>query len=165
MKRRSVIATFESAAAAKDAVGILRDKGFSTEDFSILVSDESKGRHFSVDSGNKGAEGLGTGAAVGGLLGALTAGLTAVGTVASGGALLAAGPIVAALAGAGAGGATGGLIGGLIGLGIPEHQAQFSAESVSKGNILVGVSTDNSRVQEVESLLKAHGAIDTVRQS
>ncbi|MEO8133441.1 MAG: DUF1269 domain-containing protein, partial [Betaproteobacteria bacterium] len=74
--------------------------------------------------------------------------------------ILAAGPIAAALAGAGAGAVAGGLIGGLTEIGVPKEHAEYYAEAIRRGGALVTVRADESRVDEVESILREHGAYD-----
>ena len=109
---KRIIATYDNRASAQRAVEGLFRNGASVADISVLMTDETCGREFQIETGTKAAAGIGAGAATGGAIGALVAGLTAVGTMATGGTLLAAGPLVAALAGAGAGSAAGGLLGG-----------------------------------------------------
>ena len=65
------------------------------------------------------------------------------------GPVLAFGPLAAAIgataAGAGLGAAAGGIIGALVGLGIPEEDANFYAEGVKRGGVLVTVRADDAR--------------------
>ncbi len=107
--------------------------GYKADDVDVLMSDETRERHFSgtkpgaeLSSGTKAAEGFAAGGAIGGGVGAALGALFAVGSnlVIPGLGLVVAGPIAAALAGAGAGGATGRLIGALVGAGIPEDRAR-----------------------------------------
>ena len=155
---KTVTATFKNRSAAEVAVAELYKQGASQSDISVLMTDSTHGREFQLEENSKAAEGMGVGAVTGGALGALAAGLTAFGAVASGGAILAAGPLVAAAAGAGAGGTAGGLIGALVGLGIPEHEAKLSEKDVEAGNILVGVNVLKDRVDSVKDVLKDTGA-------
>ncbi|MDM7913965.1 MAG: general stress protein [Candidatus Eisenbacteria bacterium] len=155
-----VTAVFKSRAAASEAVEDLVDAGFSRDDISVLMSDETRGREFAVETGTKAAEGATTGGITGGILGAIAAGLAAVGAVVIPGVgLVAAGPLVAALAGAGAGGAVGGLIGALIGAGLPEHEAKFLSEEVKKGGILIGVYAHDDRKEVAERALERAGGM------
>ena len=120
------------------------------KNISLLMSDETRQRHFSSDSGadqtelgTKAAEGAGIGGAIGGTLGAVAAAIAAVGTSIAipGLGLVIAGPLAAALAGAGAGAATGGMVGALIGWGIPEERVKHYETSIKEGGILMGVKT------------------------
>jgi hypothetical protein len=135
---RMVTGLFRDRESAERAYGSLSSRGYSKDDVNLLMSDETRKRHFADDDrkselGDKALEGAGVGSAIGG-----TVALPGLG-------LLVAGPIAAGLAGAGAGGLTGGLIGALVGSGIPEDRAKHYDEGVRNGGILMGV---NSRSDE-----------------
>ena len=154
-----VTGVFRSRLAAETAAESLAQLGVSRTDISLLMSDQTHGREFSVRTETKAPEGAAAGAAAGGTLGALIAGLAAVGTIVIPGlGLLAAGPIVAILAGAGAGGAAGGLIGALVGAGIPEHEARFIHDEVRAGGILVGAYVHEADARAVKETLRSCGA-------
>lgn len=74
--------------------------------------------------------------------------------------MLALGPIVAALGGAGIGAVAGGVIGALTEAGIPEEEAQYYAEGVRRGQVLVTVHTDESRADQAREVLDRNGAVD-----
>jgi len=70
--------------------------------------------------------------------------------------------------GAGLGAATGGLLGVLVDQGYPKKDAEFYAEGVKRGGVLVSVSTDDAQLHEqINEILRDAGAvdIDTRRQS
>jgi hypothetical protein len=121
-------------------------RGYKQDDVNLLMSDETRKKHFAdgkeTELGNKALEGAGTGAAIGGTIGATLAAIAAIGTTLAlpGLGLLVAGPLAAALAGAGAGGATGGLIGALVGAGIPEERVKHYEEGIKNGGIMMGVT-------------------------
>ena len=122
-----VTGLFPDRESAERAYGSMVERGYGQDDVNLVMSDETRKKHFAADGretelGSKALEGAGTGAALG---------------------LLIAGPIAAGLAGAGAGGATGGLIGALIGAGIPEERVKRYEEGVKKGGIMMGVSPRN----------------------
>jgi hypothetical protein len=151
-----VTGVFKTRAAAERAIDELIHFGFSRDDISVLMSDSTRGREFSMQMATKAPEGAATGATIGGVVGALAAGLVALGVITVPGlGLVAAGPIVATLAGLGAGAAAGGLTGGLIGLGLPEREAKFYNEAVEMGGILVGVYTHDDRVAQARKILDA----------
>lgn len=142
-----VTGLFRDRESAEKAYGSLTSRGYGKDDVNLLMSDETRKKHFTDDGretemGSKALEGAGTGAAIGGTVGATLAAIAAVGTTLAlpGLGLLVAGPIAAALAGAGAGGATGGLIGALIGAGIPEERVKRYEEGLKKGGIMMGVT-------------------------
>jgi len=146
-KSRMVTGLFRDRDSAEQAYGSLSSRGYGKDDVNLLMSDETRKKHFTDDGreteiGNKALEGAGTGAAIGGTVGATLAAIAAIGTTLAlpGLGLLVAGPIAAALAGAGAGGATGGLIGALIGAGIPEERVKRYEEGLKNGGIVMGVT-------------------------
>jgi hypothetical protein len=122
------------------------DRGYTSNDVDVVMSDETRKRHFGeagreTELGTKAAEGAGIGAGIGGTLGAVAAAIAAVGTTLAvpGLGLVIAGPLAAALAGAGAGGAAGGLVGALIGWSIPEERVKAYESGLRNGGILMGV--------------------------
>lgn len=151
-KRSSMVTgLFRDRESAERAYGSLEKRGYSKDDVNLLMSDETRKKHFGVDDretelGSKALEGAGTGAAIGGTVGATLAAIAAIGTTLAlpGLGLLIAGPLAAAIAGAGAGGATGGLIGLLVGAGIPEERVKKYEEGIKKGGIVMGVTPRNT---------------------
>ncbi len=148
-----VTGLFPDRASAEAAYNSAHTRGYSKDDVNLVMSDDTRKRHFSDDSamgketelGNKAAEGAGIGGAIGGTIGAILAGIAAVGTSIAlpGLGLVIAGPLAAAAAGAGAGAAGGGLLGALIGWNIPEERVKEYEEGVKNGGILMGVKTRN----------------------
>lgn len=147
--------------------------GYAADDIDVLMSDETRRRHFGdakpgeeFSTGTKAAEGLGAGSAIGGTVGAALGALFAVGSslVIPGIGLVVAGPIAAALAGAGAGGATGGLIGALIGAGIPEERAVVYERGLNEGGIVIGTrARDEAHAAELERDFTTYGGRDVYR--
>lgn len=144
-----VTGLFRDRESAERAYQSASERGYTSDEVNLVMSDETRKRHFSdkagveTELGNKAAEGAGIGGAVGGTLGAIAAAVAAVGTSLAipGLGLVIAGPIAAALAGAGAGAATGGLVGALIGWGIPEEHVKRYESGIKEGGILMGVKT------------------------
>jgi hypothetical protein len=142
--------TFRDRESAELAYRSLADRGYSKDDVTVLMSDDTRKRHFSTDTtvetdlGNKAAEGGVTGATIGGVAGAIVGVLAAAGTLAIPGlGVVIAGPLAAGLAGLGAGGAAGGLLGALIGAGIPEDRAKLYEGDIKSGGIVLGVTPRN----------------------
>ena len=158
-----VTALFQTRGAANVAVDKLLYAGFSQSNISMLMSETTRGKEFTVTTETKAPEGAAAGAAIGGMLGALVASLVAIGSLAVPGiGIVAAGPIVAAMAGLGVGGAAGGLVGALVGMGIPEHEAKFFSDKLMDGGILVGVYTADGRVRLAKDVLGQAGG-DSVK--
>jgi uncharacterized protein YjbJ (UPF0337 family) len=145
---------YEDPAAANLAYERLRARQYAPEEIDVVMSDDTRRKHFeNTEAGSKAAEGLGAGAAVGGGIGAALAAIFAVGASVAipGVGLVVAGPIAAALAGAGAGAATGGVIGALVGAGIPEERARAYEQGIREGGVLIGT---RARADEPASELK-----------
>ena len=145
-KRPILTGMFSDRESAERAYNTLYERGYSKDDINLIMSDDTKKRHFSYendhsDLGTKAAETAGTGSAIGGTIGAIVGVIAALGTsiVLPGLGLVIAGPIAAGLAGAGAGGITGGLIGALVGSGIPEDRAKIYESGIKNGNVVLGV--------------------------
>ena len=161
----------ESASRAYQ--GLTSTHGYKADDIDVLMTDETRARHFGdakpgteLSGGTKAAEGFGKGSAIGGGVGAALAAIFAVGTsvVIPGLGLVVAGPIAAALAGAGAGGATGGLIGALIGAGIPEERAAEYDRGLKRGSILIGTrARDDKHAADLERDFGSYGGTDVRR--
>ncbi len=145
---RYVTGLFPDRASAESAYQRAVDRGYKTDDLNLVMSDETRKKHFSgteggrqTELGTKAAEGAGIGAGIGGTVGAIAAAVAAVGTSIAlpGLGLVIAGPVAAALAGAGAGGAAGSLVGALIGWNIPEERIKEYETGIREGGILMGV--------------------------
>ena len=143
---RLVTGLFRDRESAENAYRSLSDRGYGKDDVNLLMSDETRKKHFAnapeTELGSKALEGAGVGSAIGGTVGAVLAAIAAIGTSVAlpGLGLVVAGPLAAALAGAGAGGLTGGLVGALVGSGIPEERAKLYDEGIRSGGIMMGVT-------------------------
>ena len=141
-----VTGMFRDRASAEQAYNSLSSRGYSKDDVSLMMSDDTRKKHFSdkdndTELGDKAMEGAGVGSAIGGTIGAIVGAIAAIGTSVAlpGLGLIIAGPIAAALAGAGAGGLTGGVLGALVGSGIPEDRAKTYESGINEGGIVMGV--------------------------
>jgi uncharacterized protein YjbJ (UPF0337 family) len=140
-----VFGTFRDRDSAERAYSSLSSRGYSHNDVNLLMSDDTRKKHFAdqnTELGSKAAEGASTGAAIGGATLGILGALAAVGTsvMLPGLGLVLAGPLVTGLAGAGAGGIAGGLIGALVGSGIPEDRAKIYESDIKNGGIVMGVT-------------------------
>lgn len=145
---RYLTGLFPDRDSAERAYSSAAERGYERDDVNLVMSDDTRKRHFASDTtgketelGTKAAEGAGIGAGIGGTVGAIAAGLAAVGTTIAlpGLGMVIAGPLAAALAGAGAGGAAGSLVGALIGWNIPEERVKEYESGIKQGGILMGV--------------------------
>ena len=147
---RMLTGMFRDRESSENAYNTLQEKGYTKDDINLVMSEETRKKHFAGEAketeiGTKAAEGAGKGAAIGGGVGATAGVIAAIGTslVIPGLGLIVAGPIAAGLAGAGAGGITGGVVGALIGSGIPEARAELYESGIKDGNIVLGVHPRN----------------------
>ena len=144
-----VTGVFNDRTSAERAYDSVTARGYSKDDVNLVMSDETRKRHFTsagteTELGTKAAKGAGVGGAIGGTVGAIAAVVAAgAAVVIPGLGLIVAGPIAAALAGGGADAATGGLIGALVGAGIPEERVKHYEPALKKGGILMGVKARN----------------------
>jgi hypothetical protein len=145
--------SFSDLSSAERAYDRLRERGYSDDEISIIMSEDSLKKYFHDDKdkekskfGNKTMEGVGTGSAIGGTVGAAVGIVAAIGTsvVIPGLGFVVAGPIAAGLAGAGAGGLAGGIVGALVGAGIPKERAEKYERGINEGNIVIGVQLHNN---------------------
>jgi hypothetical protein len=140
-----VSGTFRDRESAERAYDSLTSRGYTKDDISVIMSDDTRKRHFTqtkveTELGSKVAAGGLTGATVGGTLGALAGVLALAGTLAIPGlGIVLVGPVAAGLAGLGAGAAAGGLLGALVGAGISEERAKTYTTDIETGGIVVGV--------------------------
>lgn len=149
---KMITAVFRDRYNAIDAFDWLRVMGYSQDQISVLMSDQTRVHYAQevkegkIERGSKMAEGAATGGAIGTAVGASLAALAAIGTslVLPGLGLVIAGPLAAAFAGGGAGAVAGGLIGGLVGYGIPESNAKAYEQALREGGVAIGVAPRNS---------------------
>lgn len=149
-ERSMLTGMFRDRESTENAYNSLHERGYTKDDINLVMSDDTRKKHFSGDVketeiGTKAAEGAGKGSAIGGTVGAIVGVIAALGTslVIPGLGIILAGPIAAGLAGAGAGGITGGIIGALVGSGIPEERAKLYESGIKNGNIVMGVHPRN----------------------
>ena len=148
--RQMLTGMFADRESTEQAYNSLHERGYTKDDINLVMSDDTRKKHFSgemrdTELGTKAAEGAGKGSAIGGTVGAIAGVIAAIGTslVIPGIGLVVAGPIAAGLAGAGAGGITGGIIGALVGSGIPEERAKLYESGVKDGRIVMGIHPRN----------------------
>ena len=148
-KSKMITGLFHDRDSAERAYNALTSRGYNKDDVNVIMSDDTRKKHFShgeeTELGHKAAQGAGIGGAIGGTLGAIAAAVAAVGTtlLLPGLGLVIAGPLAAAVAGAGAGGVAGGLIGALVGWNMPEERIKEYEEGIKNGGILMGVKPRN----------------------
>lgn len=156
------VGLFDSYSSADRAVQALENYGVESSRISVVTRDND-----TIRGGNNATEaGATTGAAAGGLIGLLT-GLSAL-VIPGIGPVIATGMLANALAttlgmtavGAGLGAIAGVLLGALIDLGFSREQAEFYAEGVKRGGVLVSVETDEEEEEQVSEILHSAGAVD-----
>jgi len=147
-----VIAVFEKPDSAANAVEALVDHGIARDNISILMSENTRDAHFPVEPEIAGE----TRKAKGVSIGVLIAGLSvAIAATATGGALLASGPLVAALAALGVGATASGIAGVLVALGVSEVDSKELEDLIQDGGVLVAVSHEESVDEATRTALEA----------
>jgi hypothetical protein len=150
-----VHAVFNSETGAAKAVQELVNAKFSAHDISALMCNRSGVQELEI--GHK--TGMGVGAVLGGVFGAVG------GALAVTGGLVLAGPVFLALEGMLAGGAMGTLAGTLGGLGFWREEIDFPRSAFENGAVLIGVNSDDSRIEDASDALKRAGATSIRRSS
>lgn len=159
---RHVIGLFHHLEDAQVAIDALCAAGVEPGEISLLAG-KGETNHFEFVEATKLSEGVAAGSALGGVLG-LSAAVMAIG--ATGGTVLAAGPLLIALASLGVGSTIGGVVGALIGVGIPEHEARFyEREIVERSAVLVGIATLRHEESRIASTLLRHKATNITRSA
>ena len=143
--KKMLTAAFRRRSDAAAAHEWLVERGYSSSEINVLMSDTTRHAFRNDDSPIQASsfapEGIATGGAIGTAVGASLAAIAAIGTSIAipGLGLVLAGPIVAAFAGGGAGAVAGGLVGGLVGFGIPESNAHAYEAVLRDGGVVFGV--------------------------
>lgn len=151
MQHPIMTSSFADREAAERAYQTMETRGYKSDEIHVLMSDETRKRHFHKESGdthmgNKALEGAGVGGAVGGTVGATVVGIAAAAAALTipGLGLVIAGPLAGALAGGAAGATAGSLVGMLVGAGIPEDRAKTYETDLKGGAIVLGVRPRNA---------------------
>jgi hypothetical protein len=165
-----IIGLFNDRESAERAYQELLNYGYTQDEITIVMTDESHKLHFPLvesEIEDKTLKGLGAGALIGGGVGAVVGALAGLGALIAlpGLGLVIAGPLAAGLTGAGTGGLAGGLIGALVGSGIREEKAKFYAEEIGQGKILLSVPPHSeAEATRIESEWLDRGSEGVIRQ-
>lgn len=157
-----VTALFNDARGVERAYEAALSRGYSRDDINLLLSEETRRRHFTQDQvetdlASKAAQSTEKGTATGsekkqpaasklggpagGTAATLAPALAAIGTATLFPGLIFAGPIAVALAAGAAVGVAGGLVGALTNWGIPKGRLEEYESQIRQGGILIGVKT------------------------
>jgi hypothetical protein len=145
-------AFYSDATHANAAVRQLLDAHFSSEAISVLMTHDTDVEELPIKHKTFVPHGVALGAVLGAAAGALT--MSGIGIVATG-------PLWLALQGAAAGGAVGTLGGALGGLGFWRDEVDFPTDAFQDGAMLVGVVTNQERLEQARKVLAAAGAAET----
>ncbi|WP_051663920.1 hypothetical protein [Dyadobacter crusticola] len=141
----TVSAVFLTRADADKAYKSLLKRGYSEDEISVLMSDETLNKHLSDSSDHsepesKPANEEEKGKVIGGATGAFTGFLMSLSLIAVPGlGISIAGPVVAGITGA----ITGRTLGGIIGARIPSTHSETYEEGVKEGGIIISVDPKN----------------------
>jgi uncharacterized protein YcfJ len=157
---RRAVGTFPTRQDAEAALIELRDAGFNMDKISAIAQNPEKEENLAdvevKSSSERAKDGAGTGAVMGattggilGLIGSLSIlAIPGVGVATEAAVLLG-----NALLGSGIGATGGGLVGALIGWGIPEDQARYYDELLSKGSYVVLVEGTEAEINGAKAIL------------
>jgi hypothetical protein len=157
----TIIALFDSRAAAENAVAAMADAGYTREDVSIVTRDANSSADV-PDIGPRPELGSGTDAGSGAAIGAFAGfvgGIVAL-AIPGIGPILAAGPLAAGIMGAGIGAAAGGVVGALKERGVPENDAARFSEAIRHGRAMLTAYVPSDKADDLADFLDHHGAID-----
>ncbi len=164
---KKVIGVFETSTQAINAIHRLKEKGYNTDDISVIAKSDEKvdevERSTDVHTEADAASGAGAGAVTGGILGGIGGLLVEAGVllIPGVGPFIAAGPILTTLTGIVAGGAAGGLVGALVGMGIDKTEAKDYEGKLNEGKLLVLVDTEDDRSDFVYDTFTNHNTMNT----
>lgn len=139
------VGVFSSIDGARQAVHSLLNAGFTTEQITVVCSDDTKEQYFrKFDHQQPAGTHTPIAAIAGGTIGAVLGGLTVVGSAIVTGslALWAAGPITAW-----AGSIAGGLVGAMMSRGVEKELANYYQQAVVNGQILVAAEDHSAAGQ------------------
>lgn len=149
-----VTAVFKDSAGVERAYNAALARGYRPDDINLVMSEETRGRHFSIDqvatgladkaiksTEKKPADATELGGPAGGTAATLAPALAAIGTATLLPGLILAGPIAVALAAGAAVGIAGGLIGALTNWGIPKTHVTDYENQIRQGGVLIGVKS------------------------
>ncbi len=149
----TVIAVREKLDSAANAVEVLVERGVSRDNISILMSEHTRDAHFPVEPEIAGETGKAKTVSVGVLVAALS---FAIAATATGGALLASGPLVAALAALGVGATASRVAGALVALGVAEVDSNELEALLEDDGTLVAVAHDEPVEDTAHQILEFH---------
>lgn len=146
----------------------LLTKGYSKEDITIVMTDDTHKGHFQQVSmeaheaeETHALDDAGRGALLGGTAGAIISALAVIGSnlALPGFGLVMMGPLLAGITGAAAGSIAGGTIGAIIGSGYPKEHAEYYEKSIREGGIMISVSprTVPDKLAIIEEFKKQNG--------
>ncbi len=157
----AVLGMFGNYARLEEAVGQLNVAGFPREDISVLLSLNSNTKVLVDRKVTKAMEEVAAGVTKRLVLVGTLSWLDSMGAIATPGvgSLIAAGPIMQTLLRSRVGGDVGSISGALIGFGMLEQEAQLYEDRVGKGELLLVVHCDDSKLKSrAEAIMKRSGA-------
>ena len=172
-----ITALFKDGSGVERAYNSALARGYSPDEINLVLSEETRRRHFNIDQvpsglAEKAAEATDAkrsaakdlGGPKGGTAATIAPALAAAGAAALLPGLIVAGPVAIALAAAATVGVAGGLIGALTNWGIPKGRVEQYENSIRDGNILIGVKarSDQDAIELQQEWAAAGGqAVET----
>ena len=172
-----ITALFKDGSGVERAYNSALAGGYSPDEINLVLSEETRRRHFNIDQvpsglAEKAAEATDAkrsaakdlGGPKGGTAATIAPALAAAGAAALLPGLIVAGPVAIALAAAATVGVAGGLIGALTNWGIPKGRVEQYENSIRDGNILIGLKarSDQDAIELQQEWAAAGGqAVET----
>jgi uncharacterized membrane protein len=158
----TVIGLFDHASHAQQAVQAIREYGVDNSHISVVTRNRDSVKQGDFNVGENAAKGATAGGLIGFLAGLGTILIPGIGPVWATGAIASA--LVTTLestaVGAGLGAAAGGMLGALREVGFSQKDAEFYAEGLKRGGVLVAIEIDAQREEQIRDILRSAGAVD-----
>jgi len=153
------VGIFDTVQQAEGAVSDLLAAGFTTEQITVVCSEEAVKKQFRpYEHQDPAGTNTPAAAATGGVIGAALGGMAAVAGLATGGVVL----LVAGGMAMWGGGVVGGLVGAMMTRGVEKELANFYDQSVLRGQILVAAEQADPQLHptlaDADAILRRHGS-------
>lgn len=162
-QRRTAAGLFAQQEDLERVLHELKASGFAPEQVSLVARDKGITREIVETTGMGVGEGAGVGAVAGGITGGLLGWLVGIGALAIPGIgpIVAAGVLATTLGGAAIGAAAGGLVGALVDLGIPEEEATYYQEGITRGGMLLTIhANSDAQLYEANEIMRRNEGTD-----
>jgi hypothetical protein len=148
--KRLITATFKTRKAAEHAMERISQLNITPEQISMIVTDDTRGNSFNIETHSK----MDKGAAWGGIIGGVVGGVSGAILLSAGSVIVPMfetvlmGSVISVLTGIGAGASIGALFGAFAGAGVTEYEATIYEGRDKTGGVLIAVEAENDNQQK-----------------